>query len=242
METLERMLAEDVYEEIRAAAMLALDACDPRGQAGWSRLCRELAAAYPVDGRSYGERDAADKRRRVLLLFRALDKDGPAVMAKRWPQAAGPVERRGLLEIATVLGWRVEGMLKSALEWCQVPPGRGDGHIPRLLPAYFAAVDAAAHPSVAQVLLKVYPADWTLLPTFDRHLTKQQKLAWLETAGPANMTTQKAAVLGVWQEIGAEAIPSMRRVAAKLAADTDNAAAIAHSKAVTAAIEGLQKP
>jgi hypothetical protein len=43
-------LIDDPHEEVRSAALLTLDACDPEGKAGWTRLAEELSA---VDWRGY---------------------------------------------------------------------------------------------------------------------------------------------------------------------------------------------
>jgi hypothetical protein len=221
-ETLKRSLTDDIYEEVRAAALVALDACDKEGKAGWAALVAgEFVPCYGQEihwGRP-GHRDQQERRQRLPLLLRAIGREaGTAMLAARWPDAVGdPVQRRAMVEVATALGWRVEPMLKTALEVVQDVKAWRDDYARRALPRYFAAIDAAAEPAAAAVLVRAYPKDWTLYPTFERHLAKDRLLAWLEPIGmESSHPIHRPKVLRAWGGVGRAAIPSMKRVAAEM--------------------------
>jgi hypothetical protein len=209
---LEHLLVNDPYEEIRAAAMLALDACDPAGEAGWKAFVTgEFQACYGSDIR-YGQpgyREQLERRARLPLLLRALgEKDGVILLSRRWPQAAqDPVQRRALLEVTTALQWRVKPMLADCLAALKQTPT-----------SYFAAVDAASDPATADILVKTYPKDWTLYPTFARNLTPERLLAWIEPIALESAHPEyRGRILSAWRAIGLAALPSMERVRAAMA-------------------------
>jgi len=245
-ETLKKLLVDDAYEEIRAAALVALDACDREGKAGWTALVAgEFAPCYATEiaWARPGHREQQERRKRLPLLFRALgERAGTAMLAARWPQAADDaVQRRALLEVAAALGWRVEPLLRTALDWCRTPPRWRDDHSLRLLPAYFAAIDAAADPAVADTLTKAYPTDWTLYSTLQRHLPTGRLLAWIEPIALASAhPMHHPKVLRAWRHIGRPAVPSMRRVAARMAADKENKLAEGWARAINEAIAEMK--
>jgi hypothetical protein len=111
-ELLRRIIADDPYEEIRLAAIAALDAADPAGQAGWQALVETgFKPAYGTDI-AYGQpghREQQQQRTFLPLIFRCLgEPDGSALIARRWPQAAkDPVQRRALTEIAAALRCKI---------------------------------------------------------------------------------------------------------------------------------------
>ena len=79
-----------------------------------------------------------------------------------------------------------------------------------------------------------------MCPTLNRHLPRDRKLAWLETGAPDNISRAKDSILQAWRSIGPEAVPSMKRVAAKLSADPKNAARMSYAGMVAEAIEGMK--
>jgi len=219
---LEHLLVNDPYEEIRAAAMLALDACDPAGEAGWKAfVAGEIQPCYGTDLRAPPERVREQRERRARLprLFRCLGQtECVALLSRRWPQAVqDPVQRRALLEVATALQWRVGPMLADVLAALRQPAKDWDA-VRRRLPDYFAAVDAASDPATADILIKAYPQDWTLYPTFARNLTPERLLAWIEPIALASgHPTNRARILSAWRAVGPAALPSMERVRAAMA-------------------------
>jgi hypothetical protein len=222
-ERLAKLLTGDPYEEIRLAALLTLDACDPQGEAGWKAMvAQESVPCYGADinwGKP-GHREQQERRKRLPLTFRPLGADGPALLARRWPAAStDPAQRRALLAVATTLGWRVEPMVETALALAQDPkPWRDDANSLRSLPAYFASIDAAADPAAAAVLLKAYPRDWTLCPTFARHLPKDRLAAWIEPiAVESSHPLHRQRIFEAWRAVGPSAVSSMERVAAAMA-------------------------
>jgi outer membrane protein assembly factor BamB len=221
-DVLRRLIAEDPYEEIRLAAVAALDAADPQGQAGWQALVKaEFEPAYGTDvpfGKP-GYRDQVERRKTLPLLFRCLGPEaGKALIALRWPQAEkDPVQRRALIAICTALRWRVDPMYAAAMTSLANPKAAWPAN-------YFVAVDAAAAAEATPSLLKAFPKTWEIYPTFARHLKTEQLLAWiepfaLESAHPLH----RGRILTAWKTIGQPALPSMERVKtamlAKVAAD-----------------------
>jgi outer membrane protein assembly factor BamB len=219
---LEHLLVNDHYEEIRAAAMLALDACDPAGEAGWKAfVAGEIQPCYGTDLRDPPERvrEQRERRARLPLLFRCLGQtEGVALLSRRWPQAVqDPVQRRALLEVSIALQWRVEPMLADVLAALRKPTRDWDA-VRRGLPDYLVAVDAASDPATAAFLLTTFPQDWTLYPSFARNLAPERLLAWIEPIALASShPSNRGRILSAWRSVGAAALPSMERVRAAMA-------------------------
>jgi hypothetical protein len=208
------------------AAMAALDAADPAGQAGWQALVEtEFTPAYATEihwGKP-GHRDQQERRKVLHLLFRCLgQQEGSALIARRWPQATkDPVQRRALIEICTFLRWRVEPMSDEAMAGLADPKQAWPV-------AYYVAVDAASDPATAETLMKLFPANWELYPTLARNLKPDRLLAWIEPiAIGSSHPVNRPRTFTAWKAIGAEALPSIKRVKAAVEARTasDNLAA-----------------
>jgi hypothetical protein len=218
-EALAKLLAEDPHHEIRAAAMRTLDACDPAGKAGWTVLTTTvLPVLYPENHQQY---EAKTKERNSLMwMLDDLDAAGVAALLKHWPQA-DPVQRWFLLEMAGTLAWKDPEMLKSVVALAQEPLERGAHWAKRkmqyALPGYFTAVNAAADPAIADILLKVYANDESLSmnDAFRKHLPQEKYLAWLEgIALDLKDVNARQNVLTAWRAVGPAAKPSMQKVAA----------------------------
>jgi hypothetical protein len=213
---LKSLATEDAYEEIRAAAIRSLDACDPAGNAGWNALVEsDLRACYGSDvpWNQPGHREQQERRKALPLTFLAMgETDGIAMLARRWKQAAqDPVQRRGLLAVTTTLRWRVEPMFADALAALREPqawPECRSG-----LGAYFLELDAAGDPVAAEILVKAFPKSWEMYPTFARHLKPEALLAWIEGSVLAEGVSAKDACQA-WKSIGPAAKPSMQKVLA----------------------------
>jgi hypothetical protein len=240
-DALRKAVVEDLYEEVRAAAVLALDACDPEGNAGWTALAAEMteAQAKAVPWGKPGFAESQERLRRARVTLRPLGDGGKAYLEKRWPDARTPALRYALLDTATACGWKVDAIvtdvlaaLKDGNRWRNEPARR-------LLLPYLAAIDAAADPKLAEAIVGIH--DWGLYATCRYHLSNAQFLSWLE---PIAMTTMRPddrnrALLN-WRRIGAEAIPSMERVAARMGADEKNAQAKSYVDAINALIAELK--
>ena len=249
---LRRLALEDPYEEIRAASVLALDACDPKGRAGWDLLVAEMPKGHAAPPPVFASREATERRQRLALTFRALGEQGPVLLEQRWAEASqDPLQTRVVIHLATRWGWRVESLVKTGLEVAQGGPAAktptwrtqvpNNTENSRVLPGYFAAIDAAVDPAVAEILLKAYPRDWTLYPTFARHVAAQRLLSWIEPIAMASShPTHRSRIFMAWQAIGADAIPSMERVAARMAADEKNKLAPSFAKAIHEAIAAMK--
>jgi hypothetical protein len=235
---LSSLVLDDPYEEIRAEAILALNACDPQGRAGWDRLMADYMVNFwsdpsPKEGWAYNtNRDRTERRHWIQMTLRALGEQGRTRLERDFPEMAkDPIRLRIALDLATELGWRIEPLTKAGLEvaqrgplaqtttWgCQVPVNTENANC---LPGYFAASDAASDPAAAEILLKAYPKDWRLYSTFARNLKTEQLLAWiepvaLESGHPAN----RDRIFNAWKAIGKAALPSMEKVKAALEAMT----------------------
>ena len=255
----ERLVARilgDPYEEICAEAVLALDACDPAGRAGWDRLLADYAVNFwsdppPKEGWAYhSNRERTERRHAIHLALGVLGERGRAMLERDYAELAkDPIRLRWIVEIATSQRWRIEPLVKAGLEVAQggplvkTPPWRSQVPINtenyKVLPGYFAAIDAASDPAVAAVLVKAYPRDWTLYPTFARNLKPEPLLAWLEPfALESSHPTNRQRILNAWTMLGAAARPSMERVKAAMAAkgEADKLAAD-YAKAIAALIE-----
>jgi len=201
------------------AAMAALDAADPAGQAGWQALVEtEFTPAYATEihwGKP-GHRDQQERRKVLHLLFRCLgQQEGSALIARRWPQATkDPVQRRALIEICTFLRWRVEPMYTEAVASLANPKQAWPV-------AYYVAMDAASDPATAETLMKLFPTNWELYPTLARNLKPDRLLAWIEPIAMASShPVNRPRIFTAWKAVGKAAVPSMERVKAAMAAKT----------------------
>ena len=229
---------DDPYEEIRAEATLALDACDPQGRAGWDRLMADYMENFwsdppPKEGWSYcTNREHTERRHWVNMTFRALGERGRALMEKHFGEMArDPVRLKMAIDIATWQRRRIEPLVKAGLEVAQGGPlprtSPWNAQVPvntsnaRCLPNYFAAIDAASDPATAEILLKAYPKAWDLYPTFARHLKPEQLIAWIEPfALESSHPVNRPRIFTAWKAIGTAALPSMERVKAAMEAKT----------------------
>ncbi len=237
-ETIKRLsslVLNDPYEEIRAEALLALDACDPQGRAGWDHLLADYMANFwsdppPKEGWAYFiNRDRTERRHWIQMTLRALGEQGRTRLERDFPKMAmDPLRLRIAIDLATGLRWRIEGLLKAGLEvaqggslsktapWtAQVPVNTSNAGC---LLDYFAAIDAASDPASAQILMGKYKDSWTLYPTFARNLAPERLLAWIEPIALASShPSNRARILPAWRAIGPAALPSMERVRAAMA-------------------------
>lgn len=226
-ESLSKLLATDPHHEIRLAAMQALDTCDPAGKAGWMALGTTiLSSLYPENHQLYEAK--AKERKSLTLMLDDIDTAGVATLLKRWPDA-DPIQRWFLLEMAGILAWKDDQMLKSVVALAQEPLERGAHWTKRkmqsAMPAYFAAVDAAADPAIAETLLKVYANDESLSlnDAFSKGLPQERYLAWLEgiALGLKDFNARQN-VVKAWKAVGSSAKPSLQKVSAALAAGGPN--------------------
>jgi hypothetical protein len=217
-------LATDPPHEIRLAVMQALDACDPAGKAGWMALCEKvLPAIYPENHQQYESK--IKERNTLTLMLDGLDAAGVAAFLKRWPDA-DPVQRWFLLEMAGTLAWKDAQMLKSVVAAAQENPAHWTKRkMQSAMPAYFAAVDAAADPAIADNLLKIYANDESLSmnETFRKNLPQEKYLTWLEgiALGLKDFNARQN-VLKAWKTVGPTAKPSLQKISAALAAGGPN--------------------
>ena len=247
-DALQKVLRADAYPEIRAAALLALDACDPAGKAGWEAFVGKVAPDLcPGKGSIFKD---AHRRTELIAMFAALGAAGPSYLARHWPAAAvEPLTRSAVLDLAAGLGWRVEDPVSATIaaseRWQKE---KGDLSV-RILPDYYAAIDAAAEPAAAEELLKRYPGEWRLYETFARHLPRERLLAWLEPIALASASpTRREPILSAWRRVGKDAIPAMEQCAAKLKAGPQAKDAAQRADWATAIadavleMKGLKKP
>ena len=223
-ESLSKLLATDPHHEIRLAAMQTLDACDPAGKAGWTALgTMVLPSLYPEKHQLYEAK--AKERNSLTFMLDDLDAAGVTALLKRWPDS-DPVQRWFLLEMASTLAWKDAQMLKSVVALAQEKPDHWTKrNLHYAMPAYFAAVDAAADPAIADILLKVYANDESLSmnDAFRKNLPQEKYLAWLEgiAVGLKDFNARQN-VLKAWRAVGSPAKASLQKISAALAAGGPN--------------------
>jgi hypothetical protein len=156
-EVLKRLLLDDPYEEIRAAAVLALNAADPQGRAGWDTLLADYSVNFwtdppPKEGWAYWtNRDRTERRHWHQMTLRALGEQGRVLLERNYAELAkNPVRLRIALDIATWHRWRIEPLVKDGREVAQRGPlaktAPWQSQVPvntenaKVLPGYFAAI------------------------------------------------------------------------------------------------------
>jgi hypothetical protein len=239
-ERLASLTLDDPYEEIRGQAVLAMDASDPRGRAGWDHLLADYAKNFwtdpaPKEGWAYWtNRDRTERRHWHLMTLRALGEQGRVLLERDYAELAkDPVRLRMVLDIASSLRWRMEPLVKAGLEVAQggalARTGPWSTQVPvntrnaSCLPGYFAAIDAASDPAAAGILVSAYPKSWELYPTLARHLKPEPLLAWLEPiAMESAHPGSRSRIFNAWKAIGSAAMPSIERVRTAMAGKANN--------------------
>jgi hypothetical protein len=179
----------------------------------------------PKEGWAYYQnRDRSERRDWVGQTLRVLGETGRSKLEQHYEEmAAKPVSLRMAIELASQQRWRIEPLVKAGLEVAQGGPlAKTDpwrSQVPvntdntKVLPSYFSAIDAASDPAASEILLKVYAKNWTLYPTFARHLKPEALLAWIEGCLLGEGCTPAQAI-AAWKAIGPAAKPSMQKVIA----------------------------
>ena len=151
------LLREDPYEEVRAAAMQALDKSDPQGRPGWSAFAADLAEAER--GFDYWKDETVHRLRSHVLTVRALGEAGAKeLLARGIPDAAGgqpsqpPLLLRGLLYVAGELGLEGLAATDAALAVVSTAEPRPDRRL-AVLSADYLAHTAFRDPRVLPALL-----------------------------------------------------------------------------------------
>jgi hypothetical protein len=208
----------------------------------------------PKEGWAYYQnRDRSERRDWVGQTLRVLGETGRSKLEQHYDEmAAKPVSLRMVLELASQQGWRIELLVKAGLDVAQRGPLANTDPWRSQVPVntsnagcllgYFSAIDAASDPAAAEILLKAYAKNWTLYPTFARHLKPERLLAWIEpiameSAHPSN----RPRILSAWKAVGAAAIPSMERVrTAMLAKGEADKVAAEYAKAIEESIREMK--
>jgi len=232
-QTLSDLAVNDLYEEIRAAAVETLDACDPAGKAGTKVLLAETEACQvgpKAEGKHFNDMWCKERRERLEHTWAALGDGGKTRLASLWPDLrTSGLRMRSALAILARTGWKCQPALTEALTIVQEPRGpktdtwhqHGYPHRPAaiaFLPIWLNAIDAAADPAVAAILVKAFPQDLRLYQTLSCHLSAEQLLAWLEPMAAKADPRQQHHLLLAWKALGAQAKPSLERILAQLPA------------------------
>ena len=152
---------------------------------------------------------------------------GKTRLESLWPglRTSG-LRMRSALAILARTGWTCPPALTEALAIVQEPRGpktvawhrHGYPHRPAaiaFLPIWLNAIDAAADPAAAAILVKAFPQDLRLYQTLSRHLPAEQLLAWLEPMAAKADPRQQHYLLLAWKALGAQAKPSLERILAQ---------------------------
>lgn len=165
-----------------------------------------------------------ERRERLEHTWAALGEGGKTRLASLWPDLrTSGLRMRSALAILARTGWTCPPALTEALAIVQEPRGPKtvawyQGGYPYVLPIWLNAIDAAADPAAAAILVKAFPQDLRLYQTLSRHLSAEHLLAWLEPMAAKADPRQQHYLLLAWKALGAQAKPSLKRILAQLPA------------------------
>ena len=109
-EAVTRLVKEDPYEEIRAAAVLALNAAEPDVAPGTQALLPLMTAAW-IGGRD----DMRFERRALQRTLEVLGKErGTALLVAAFTKTQDEPTRQSLLDFAAVMGWAAPEFTRQA--------------------------------------------------------------------------------------------------------------------------------
>jgi len=128
--TITDMITQDLYQEVRAAAILALDACDPAGLAGWRVFVANCIAA-----------DKQTPWSNAMATARALGGKAMTPHIQRDLAIADPTTLFALISVANEAGLVMPSLVDRALDLMQTAPK--ERHNRLMLTAALYLVDTA---------------------------------------------------------------------------------------------------
>ena len=109
-EAVTRLVKEDPYEEIRAAAVLALNAAEPEAAPGTQALLPLMTAAW-IGGRD----DMNFERTAIQRTLEVLGKErGTALLVAAFTKTQDEPTRQSLIDFAAVMGWAAPEFTRQA--------------------------------------------------------------------------------------------------------------------------------
>ena len=113
-EAVTRLVKEDPYEEIRAAAVLALNAAEPEAAPGTQALLPLMTAAW-IGGRDGGGFQMNFDRRAIQRALEVLGKErGTALLVAAFTKTQDEPTRQSLIDFAAVMGWAAPEFTRQA--------------------------------------------------------------------------------------------------------------------------------
>jgi hypothetical protein len=214
---LKKLVIDEPYEEIRAAAIEALDAADPTGRPGWTTLLAELKAAEA--GYHWWEQDTVCRFRAVVLTLRAMGEQGIEAMAREAATTRDRQTLSGLFHAAAELGARNEAMVRRAVE---VATGKREKKSPdpRTAIAYLGAV-AFKDPKVLSALREKAgtfgEAESGVIDILGANLPPADRKAYLAETTRMVFGTGwiRPALCKAWRRQGPEALLELKKLAAE---------------------------
>ena len=218
-EALTRLVSEDPYEEIRAAAILALNAAEPDAAPGTQALLPLMTAAWA--GGRHDDRLARQAMRRTLEALGA--ERGTALFAAAFTKTQDEPTRQSIIDFAAVMGWAAPELTRQAEAYLAF---RG----PNVLAVrYLAGLDLIkSDKEVREALKRAYPhlslsedAVRMLAAPLGQALEGEEKIAFLlhyiRGYSRDNHPGNRAPFLRQLQEMGrgaASAIPELEKMVA----------------------------
>jgi hypothetical protein len=213
-ETLTRLAKEDPYEQIRAGAILALNAAEPDAAPGTQALLSLMTAAWIGGGD-----DGRPERRAIQLTLEALGaKQGIPLLVAAFTKTQDEPTRRSLVDFAAVVGWAAPELTQQAKAYLASNGLLGVRYLLGLL---------KTDPTVREAVKRAYPQlgfdiNLMLVDPLGQVLEGEEKIAFLLHGTRINLRGDKGAghrapYLVPLQAMGrgaASAIPELEKMVA----------------------------
>jgi outer membrane protein assembly factor BamB len=213
-EALTRLVKEDPYEQIRAAAVLALNAAEPDAAPGTQALLPLMTAAWIGGGH-----DGRPERRALQLTLDALGKErGTALLVAAFTKTQDAATRQSVVDFAALMGWAAPELTQQAKAYLA-----SNG----LLGARYLLGLIKTDPEVREAVKRAYPQlgfeiNLMLVDPLGQALEGEEKIAFLLHGTRINLRgdrrpDDRAPYLRQLQAMGrgaASAIPELEKMVA----------------------------
>ena len=216
-DVLTKLVGEDPYEEIRAAAILALNAAEPDAAPGTQALLPLMTAAW-----AGGNDDGRFERRALQRALEVLGKKrGTPLLVAAFTKTQDEPTRQSIIDFAAVLGWAAPELTRQAEAYLAF-------RCPNVLAVRYLGNHVATDEEIREALKRAYPTlpgstYGILAATLGQVLEVEEKIAFLLHCIRANLGTDnwrrdyRAPFLRQLGEMGREgtsAIPELEKTIA----------------------------
>jgi len=234
-DVLTKLVGEDPYEEIRAAAVLALNAAEPGAAPGTQAMLPLMTAAW-----AGGNDDGRPARQAMRGTLEVLGKErGIPLLVAAFTKTQDEPTRQSILDFAAVMGWAAPELTRQAQAYLVF---RG----PNVLAVRYLSNHVATDEEIREALKRAYPTlpgstYGILAATLGQVLKGGEKVAFLLHCIRANVGTDTwrrdyrapfLRQLGEMGRDGASAIPELEKTI------TDHAHLAAEFAPVIASLKG----